>query len=342
MDPAALHTVTTTSWPLERPSSGLETGDADSALDMPPHSPDPVGREGERGPAGLQVQKGGRGCSNNSERCTSSQASGQGREAWSPLGLRVLPTPHGRGGHQGAGRVPEGWVRTRQGELGGSSGRKPPAAAQPTEGWAQTALPHGRGAPPAQPRTPCPPRTPHLPRRVPRGGGPCASSPSSSSAAASWPSWTPRGSFRRTPGGGQSVGCTGRGLQKTRTSARPWGDVPLCSPAWASLTPSATQAPGGPFSLTGAPRTTTSGAAEDTAASGRDTRALLCKVGQACVCTAQAPAEAHTPAGCFVGILRITSEAEQIFTHLFSAFTLVEQQLRPSASLSGCVCAPLK
>lgn len=149
MDPAALHTVTTTGWPSERPSSGLETGDAGSALDTPPRSPDPVGQEGERGPAGLQVQRGVRGC-------TSSQASGQGWEAWSPLGLRVLPAPQGRGGQQGAGRVPEGWVRTGQGELGGSSGRNPPAAARPTEGWAQTALTHGRGVQPAQPRAPVP------------------------------------------------------------------------------------------------------------------------------------------------------------------------------------------
>lgn len=85
-----------------------------------------------------------------------------------------------------------------------------------------------------------------------------------------------------------------------------------------------------------------SGAAEDTAARGQDVCALLCEAGQACVCTAQALAEAPTPAGCFVGILRITSEAEQIFTHSFSAFTFVEQQLRPPASLSGSVCAPLK
>ena len=159
------HTVTTAGWPSERPSSGLETGDAGSALDTAPHSPDPVGREGERGLVG-------RGCSNNSARCASSQASGQGWEAWSPLGLRVLPTPQGRGGHQGAGRVPEGWVRTGQGELGGSSGRNPPAAAQPTEGWAQTALTHGCEAQPAQPCTPYPPHTPVPAPQSPEGRRP--------------------------------------------------------------------------------------------------------------------------------------------------------------------------
>ena len=68
-----------------------------------------------------------------------------------------------------------------------------------------------------------------------------------------------------------------------------------------------------------------------------------CRVrwGQACVLAAQAPAEAHRPVGCFVGILRISREAEQILTHSFSAFTLVEQQLRPSAFLSVSVCAHL-
>ena len=85
---------------------------------------------------------------------------------------------------------------------------------------------HSHPAP--APHLPAP--APHLPRRAPRAGGPCASSLSSSSAAASGPSWTPRGSSRRTPAGGQSVGCTGRGLRKTRTSARPWGDAPLCPP----------------------------------------------------------------------------------------------------------------
>lgn len=59
------------------------------------------------------------------------------------------------------------------------------------------------------------PRSPYLPRRGPRGAGPCASSPSSSSAAASGPSWTPRGSCRQTPAGGRSEGCRGRGLRKT-------------------------------------------------------------------------------------------------------------------------------
>ena len=63
------------------------------------------------------------------------------------------------------------------------------------------------------------PRPPHLPHRGPKGAGPCASSPSSSSAGASGPSWTPRGSCHRTPAGGRSAGCTGRGLRKTRTSA---------------------------------------------------------------------------------------------------------------------------
>ena len=63
---------------------------------------------------------------------------------------------------------------------------------------------------------PRPARPPHLLHRGPRGAGQCASSPSSSSAGASGPSWTPRGSSPQTPAGGQSVGCTGTGLQQTR------------------------------------------------------------------------------------------------------------------------------
>jgi hypothetical protein len=54
----------------------------------------------------------------------------------------------------------------------------------------------------------------HLLHRDPRGAGQCASSPSSSSAGASRLSWKPHGSSPQTPVGGQSVECTGTGLQQ--------------------------------------------------------------------------------------------------------------------------------
>lgn len=57
----------------------------------------------------------------------------------------------------------------------------------------------------------------YLPRRAPRAGGRCASSPSSSSAAASGLSWTPRGSYPRTPACVQIGECTSTDLQQKVT-----------------------------------------------------------------------------------------------------------------------------
>lgn len=196
------------------------------------------------------------------------------------------------------------------------------------------------------PASPTPHAHPHparryLPRRAPRGGGPCASSPSSSSAAASGPSWTPHGSFRRTPADGQSVGCTGRGLRKTRTSAWPWGDAPLCPPDGASLARLPHKLPGPLFPDMGPRDRQPQEQLRTLQLVGRTGVPCHVRWGQACVLAAQAPAEAHRPVGCFVGILQISREAEQILTHSFSAFALVEQQLRPSAFSSVRVCVHL-
>lgn len=62
----------------------------------------------------------------------------------------------------------------------------------------------------------CPRTQLYLLHRGPRGAGPCASSPSSFSAGAAGPSWTPHGFSPRTPAGGQSVGCRDTGLQHTK------------------------------------------------------------------------------------------------------------------------------
>lgn len=76
----------------------------------------------------------------------------------------------------------------------------------------------GRRLPPSQRPGHPSSESPYLPHRGLRGAALCASSPSSSSAGASGPSWTPRGFSRQTPAGGQSVECTGRGLQQTNAS----------------------------------------------------------------------------------------------------------------------------
>lgn len=57
----------------------------------------------------------------------------------------------------------------------------------------------------------------YLLRRVPTAFVPCASSPSSSSAPASSPSWRRRGSSPQIPAAGQNGGCTGTGLVEIGT-----------------------------------------------------------------------------------------------------------------------------